>query len=302
MEEQRLNSPHVPMRFLLNYTNPVLESVSDAFAISEAHAEPAVENHEKFGAVVGYMHDEYMADLFSGVFSDFQLNQTTHISEPALETLSLPHPPGLQDRSETLVSLLEGQYKSTPHLFLLTVSQFPKDLARAVFTADNILKYVSAFFNSFHPHTPFLHRPSFDIENVSSPLLLAIALLGSVFCTPQDDALSARCFFDLGEEYVFDLLREVITHGNRPGDESIQIVQAAVLMHALQVNSNHEGVRHRIRVHRFPEIVATVRCLGLFGSVRTPPSGLGNWQQFIDDEVKIRYELSYVRLARMRDI
>jgi hypothetical protein len=293
LDEQCLTSPHVPVSFLLNYTNPVLESVSDAFPISEAQAEPAVENHENLGTVVGYMHDECMADLFSGVFSDFQLNQDTQNSDPSLATISLPHSPGVQARSESLVSLLEGQYKSSPHLFLLSASQFPVHLARVVFTADNIIKYVSAFFNSFHPHTPFLHRPSFDIETASSPSLFAISLLGSVFCTPQDDALSARCFFDLGEEYVFDLLREVITHGNRSSDESIQIVQAAVLMHALQVNSNDESVRHRIRVHRFPEIVAAVRRLGLFGYVRTSLCGLGDWQQFIDDEIRIRCELAY---------
>jgi hypothetical protein len=281
------------MRFLLNYTNPVLESVSDAFAISDAHAEPTLELHENFSTSANYMHDAYMVDLFSGVFSDLHTNQHPQHSDPISTTISLPPEPCLQDRSEELLSLLEGQYRSTPNLFLLPVSQFPVELGRTVFMASNVAKYVSAFFNCFHPHTPFLHRSSFDIKTASSPLLLAISLLGSVFSTPQDDALSARCFFDIGEEYIFCLLREVITHGNHPSDEGIQILQASVLMHALQVNSNHEGIRHRIRVQRFPEIVAAVRCLGLFACVRTTQSGLGSWQQFINDEVNIRYEFSY---------
>jgi hypothetical protein len=280
------------MRFLLNYTDPVLESVSDAFAISDAHAESTLESHGRFSTPTNYMHDDYLGDLFSGIFSTPETSGYLQHNYEVTSAISLPQVSCLQHRSEELVLLLEDQYNLTPDLFLLKVTQFPMSLARSVLSRDNIVEFVSAFFTTFHPHTPFLHRPSFDIDTVSSPLLLATSLLGSVFSAPKDDALSSRYFFDLTEEYVFTLLRGIITHRNCPSKESIQIVQAAVLMHALQVNSNQEGVRHRIRVHRFPEIVAAVRCLGLFGSVCTPQSGLGDWQNFINDQVRIRYELS----------
>jgi hypothetical protein len=283
------------MKFLLNYTNPVLESVSDAFTISDAHAESTLESHETFRTPINYMRDDLLGDLFGGVFSSIQTGEYLQPSDEVTNAILLPQVTRLQDRSEEIVLLLRDQYKLTPDLFLLRITHFPADLAKSVFTCDNTVRFISAFFTSFHPHTPFLHRPSFDIDTVSAPLLLATSLLGSVFSTPNDDALSARCFFELGEEYVFGLLREIFTHRNRPIKEIIQIVQAAVLMHALQVNSNQEGVRHRIRVHRFPEIVAAVRCLGLFGSVCIPPSGLGDWEQFIDDQVRIRYEFSECR-------
>jgi hypothetical protein len=294
-DAKSLISHHVPVRFLLNYTNPVLESVSDAFAISDAHAESTLESHERFSTPTNYMHDDYLGDLFSGVFSPSQIDGHLQRSYEIPNAISLPSASFPQHRSEELVLLLEKQYNVTPDLFIFKVTQFPTDLARSVLTSGNIVEFVSAFFTTFHPHTPFLHRPSFDIDTVSSPLLLATAFLGSVFSIPKDDALSSRCFFDLTEEYVFTLLREIITHRNRLSKESIEIVQAAVLVHALQVNSNQEGVRHRIRVHRFPEIVAAMRCLGLFGSVCTPQSGLGDWQHFIEDQVKIRYELSECR-------
>jgi hypothetical protein len=278
------------MRFLLNYTNPGLESVSDAFAISDAHAESTIEPHERLSTPINYLHDDFLGDLFSGVFSNIQLDDYPQHRDLVANAMSLPQAPCLQERSEEIILLLKAQYILTPSLCPLSVSRFPADLARSVLTSDNIVEYVAAFFTSFHPHTPFLHRPSFDIETVSSPLLLATTLLGSVFSSPKDDALSARCFFDLGEEYIFGQLREVITHRNRLSNESIQIVQAAVLMHALQVNSNHDGVRHRIRVHRFPEIVAAVRCLDLFGSAHTQQSELADWQLFIDEEVRVRYD------------
>jgi hypothetical protein len=298
VDAETVRPPHVAMNFMLNYTDPFLESVSDAYALSEAHAEPIVELHGTAYKAASYSQEGCIADLFPDIFLDLYMDQDIETCD-LIPTAIPPHAStSIQKPIEALISLLTAQYESRPDLLPSSTRQFPIELARAVFTSNNIVGYVSAFFSYFHPHTPFLHRPSFDAENVSSHLLLAVSLVGSIFCTPQDHALSARCFFGLGEEYVFGLLRNVITHNNRSSEESIQIVQAAVLMHALQVNSNHEGVRHRIRVTRFPEIVAAMRCLGLFGTLRTPHSSNTDWKQFITDEVKIRYDSYYARLIR----
>jgi hypothetical protein len=277
------------MGFMLNYTDPRLESVSDAFSLSEAHAEPPAALRGSFCNPSTYMHDDFMADLFSGEFMELYTYEDVELSNPT-PTSDLQSSPN-QHQAEAIISVLQTQYDSMPSIVGFSPGRFPTDLAIAVFTSDNIAEYVSAFFGSFHPHTPFVHRPSFDIGTASVHLLLAVSLVGSIFCTPQDNALSARYFFGLGEEYVFGLLREKITRGSYASSESIEIVQAAVLFHALQVNSNDEGVRHRIRVHRFPEIVAAIRCLGLFGTTRTSHAGSGDWEQYVLDEVKIRYEL-----------
>jgi hypothetical protein len=288
------------MRFLLNYTNPVLESVSDAFPLSDTPAEPPVGLHGSLCNPDNYMHDGFMADLFS---SEFQELYTYEDAVPSdLAAISTPQLGPIEHQVEALLHLLQAQYDATFRPYEFPTGQFPTELARAVFTSDNIIEYVSAFFTSFHPHTPFLHRPSFDIGTASVHLLLAVSLVGSIFCTPQDDALSARCFFSLGEEYVFGLLRERITHGSDASCENIKIVQAAVLFHALQVNSNDEGVRHRIRVHRFPEIVAAIRCLGLFSITRTSHAEFGDWEQYILDEVRIRYEPFFPRSSRKTDV
>jgi hypothetical protein len=280
-EEGGERASHLSMRFLLNYTNPVLESVSDAFPLSEAHAQPAAGLRGSFCNPDSYMHDGFMADLFAAEFQELYTYEDAVPSDFA--ATSNPQSGHIQHQVEALLHLLQAQYDSAFRPYEFPTGQFPTELARAVFTSDNVIMYVSAFFSSFHPHTPFLHRPSFDIGTASVHLLLAVSLVGSIFCTPQDDALSARCFFSLGEEYVFGLLREKIIRGSHASYENIEIVQAAVLFHALQVNSNDEGARHRIRVHRFPEIVAAIRCLDLFSVTRTSHDGFGDWGQYILD-------------------
>jgi hypothetical protein len=268
------------MTFMLNYTNPVLESVSDAFVLSEAHAEAAMDSRIHLGPT-GFLHDGHMADLFPGIFADQEMES---IDQDVL-AFPISSPTLMQNRVGETILLLEAQHELTSE----TSSSFPLDMARSVFTCTNVVDYVAAFFHFFHPHTPFIHRLTFKIEKVSLHLLLAVVLVGSIFCTPQDNALAARFFFSLAEELVFKLLRDMITRPSCICNESVQVVQAAVLIHALKVNSNHEGVRLRVRVNRFPEIIAAMRHLGLFGVARINYEELGDWEQFVVDETRIRY-------------
>jgi hypothetical protein len=261
-EEKNSNPPEVLITFLRNYTDPSLRSVSDAFVLSAAHAESTEELNLGFKRPISYIQDEYMDDLFSSVFSDLYAGETAEATigiDPAPIPVSIPFSPPTASRIDTLLSLLTTQYSLNPNAFAFPTGPFPLNLARVVFNSNNIVQYITAFFAYFHPHTPFIHRPSFNIDTVSLPLLLAISLLGSVFAAPQDDALSARYFFDLGEEYVFGLLHQIGTVDNYVVEERIQILQASVLMHALQMDSNDGGIRLRIRTHRFPALVAALR-------------------------------------------
>lgn len=277
------------MTFMLNYTNPVLESVSDAFVISEAHAEPSVNHFATLDQPVGFLHDDFMADLFSGILSDFDTDRQMECIGRPQPVIMMPPAPVLEQRATALVALLRAQHDSTPTASSFPAGKFPVDLTKVVFSGNNLVEDISAFFNFFYPHTPFIHRPSFDVRKVSLHLLLTVVLVGSIFRTPQDDALYARYFFDLAEEYIFERLSEVIVHSrdSTEGDTN-DIMQAAVLVHALQVNSNHGDIRLRVRVDRFPKIVAAMRRLGLFSVARTKSLDDRTWEQFIFDEVRVR--------------
>jgi hypothetical protein len=274
----------VPIKFLLNYTNPYLDSVSDAYALSGAHAEAAVEHFEKFRRPASYLQDDCMADLFPGIFSNLY---TDHGLLP--DSTSFSPACSIGPRVEAIIQLLRTHYDSSVRMLTSTTQQFPMEMARSVFTEANVIESVSAFFSCFHPHVPFIHRSSFNIETVPLHLLLTVSLIGSVFSTSQDDTLPSRFFFDLGEEYVFWLLRQVMTGGKR-SDNDVGVLQSAVLVHALQMNSNEESVRHRMRTIRFPEIVASMRRLSLAGAVRTSPCDNVDWKRFIEEESRIRYD------------
>lgn len=279
------------MTFMLNYTNPVLDLVSDAFAISEAHAEPPVNAAVDFEMAAGFLHDDdFMADLFSGIFAHFDVSQNIENTDEFLPEFSVSSVL-VEHRAVELIALLRAQYESmqgkseSP----FATSEGLIDTASAVFTAHRLTVFIAAFFQFFHPHTPFIHRATFDVNKVSGSLLLGVVLVGSIFCAPQDAALSARHFFGLAEEHVCKLLRKVAAQADYlKDDEAVEIVQSAVLVHALQVNSNHDGARRRVRVNCFSEIVAAMRHLGLFSSGRKNGPPECSWVDFIDDEVKIR--------------
>lgn len=279
------------MTFLLNYTHPFLEAVSDAFPMSGAHAESAVEPLPGASSSFGTVQDGYIADLFSGIFSEPVLEREPQPSNPGAGALTLQSSSAAQHQVAAMVSLLVAQFALTPHVLTVASQGFPIDLARTVLAAHHVAEYVAAFFALVNPHTPFIHQPSFDIETASPVLLLALTLMGSIFATPHDDALCARFFFNLAEEHVFAVLRTVTQGEGYASSGTIEVVQAAVLMYSLQVNSNYEPIRHRMRVSRFGDLVAALRRLNLFSTVRcSSKDGLGTWKQFIADEVKIRFD------------
>jgi hypothetical protein len=279
---------------LRNYTDPSLDAVRDAFVLSEAHAEQPVaeplELPDGYCEPVSYINDDFMDSLFSGVFLDFPMDHDAEMPD-TVPTMAVSIPfPQMHHRTEELVRLLECQHKAL-HTLPLSNERAPIDLFRAVLSSDNVAKYVSAFFRYFHPHTPFIHQASFDVETVSSQLLLAVSLVGSGFLAPQDHALSARGFFGLAEEYVFGLLRQMGTQRSMSAGDILSTVQAALLIHALQMDSNNAAVRLRMRVNRFPAILASMRSLGWLGATR---ARLEDCEQFIFDEQKIRYGLRIV--------
>jgi hypothetical protein len=277
----------IPIRFLLNYTNPYLDSVSDAYALSGAHAEAAVEHFEKFRRPASYLQDDCMADLFPGIFSNLYTDNVSLLGPTSFSPACSIGP-----RVEAIIQLLKTHYDSSVRMLASTTQQFPMEMARSVFTGANIVERVSAFFSCFHPHVPFIHRSSFNIETVPLHLLLTVSLIGSVFSTSQDDTLPSRFFFDLGEEYIFQLLRQMMT-GGKWSDNDVKVLQSAVLVHALQMNSNDESVRHRMRTTRFPAIVASMRRLSLPEAVRTSSCDDVDWKRFIEEESRIRYDKHY---------
>ncbi len=170
----------------------------------------------------------------------FEILPSGPVGESALG-LDFSHTGGdavLARRANEMVSQLSMTYdfikKNDPEAPV----SFDKALAECVFTETNLRQFVRAYFHHLHWYNPIIHRPTFHIETAHLPLLLAVFLFGSLCCTPQDAALSAREFFDLAEEYVFShptLKRPVEDRGSGGGSsEEIEILQAALTIEIVQ--------------------------------------------------------------------
>lgn len=283
----------IPVSFLLNYTDPSLESTSDAFITAGAHAKAVLEQSVYLTEnceAASYMFEGDLEGLFSGIFSDGFIDRGVGFNCSRSTALSPPQTLALRIRLEELISQLASQCEMSFKPYALPTAGFPMDLAKTVFTTENLTDYVSAYFSYVHPHFPFIHRPTFDIQTASLTLLLAVFLSGSAHSVPQDDALSARHFFNLAEEYIFRLLRTIVASSDQFSDDSVQTVQAALLIQSLQISFNNTSIRHRIRIHRRPDLVASIRSLGLTGIMHTTCLGSMNWEQFITKEIKVRYD------------
>jgi hypothetical protein len=281
---------------LLSYTDPSLEFTTDGFAAIGAHVEAAAEQPEyqtETSEAFGGMFDVGIEGVLSGIFSEVSSNRNVGPYFPRPTTLSSYQTLTLQNRIEELLSQLRSQYETSVDTHSPSAVAFPIDLAKTIFSTENLSYYTSAYFNYVHPHFPLIHRPTFDMQSSSLPLLLAIFLNGSALCVPQDDALSARQFFGLGEEYIFELLHRLVADSDQASTHDIQTVQAALLILSLQSCSNDPRVRSRILVNRHPDLVASARSLGLTGILRSTRSEAGDWRQFIGEETRVRYDIYF---------
>jgi hypothetical protein len=52
----------------------------------------------------------------------------------------------------------------------------------AVLSAQNAKVFFHAYFNRFHPHSPFLHVPTFDICKISTSKYFAMLVIGALHC------------------------------------------------------------------------------------------------------------------------
>ncbi|KAL1620816.1 hypothetical protein SLS56_009483 [Neofusicoccum ribis] len=205
-----------------------------------------------------------------------------------------PDPPGeprgLQARMQEAVVQLSKTHASMARDGASDNAEFDWCLAESVFTVDNLRDFEWAYFHRIHRHNSVIHRPTFDCEKVSLPLLLAVFLFGSVYSAPLDSALSARYFFECAEEYIYthptfrSLVDDLPTE--RGTVDEIQVLQAAVTIQTLQYGVNNKTTRRRIRVERHPHLVTAVRSAGFFQAKHGGPPT--SWEDFIRTETLVR--------------
>jgi hypothetical protein len=127
--------------------------------------------------------------------------------------------------------------------------------------------------------------PSFGTDETSTSLALAVALFGAAMSPPSDDALSAKGFLRLAEEYIFRNLADAVRRDSMPDRHALEVMQAALLVLNVHFLMNDIEARRRNRTRRLPALVLAMRCFGLYQARHSQDAALA---QFVHTETCIR--------------
>lgn len=135
-------------------------------------------------------------------------------------------------------------------------------------TTRRIHKFVSLYFLYWHIHCQLLHPPSFNIEQVTMPLLAAVVFMGAMYSNEEREAYVARRMIDFAELYVFStdvfssehevsctFVGRSTTELERKDWANFQNLQAGYVMVVTQYWAGSKTARNRAMEARFNEVV-----------------------------------------------
>ncbi|KAH6974769.1 hypothetical protein EDB80DRAFT_830585, partial [Ilyonectria destructans] len=280
----------IKITWLLSFTDPSAFGTSESIAREDSPSnescdmawlsmlEPTFENEASCAT--------WLTELFPSVTAELPEDYT-------LKTISSPL---LSKRVEELIAQLSKTRQIMALSNATDLPDFDISLAKSVFTVPNLEYFLGIYAYTIWSYHPILHIPTFSYEQVSLPLLLAIFLLGALFSPTMDHALSARHFFHISEEFIFNhpTFRQLLLGSNSPTDptiETIEILQAALTILIIQCGINDQLTRRRIRVEKNPLLNAAVRLSGVLRikhRISITDYTAKDWTIFIQHESCIR--------------
>ncbi|PSN71497.1 hypothetical protein BS50DRAFT_584983 [Corynespora cassiicola Philippines] len=191
----------------------------------------------------------------------------------------------LDDCMKIIVDSLAETYNSIILRAAEPLPPFDMATAEQVFTTPNALVFITSYFRDIHCYMSFVHLSTLEANHSSVPLLMMLFLAGSFFSPPNDDAIAARGFLRLAEEFIF---HQALPQARDEliNKEHVQRLQAALITIILQGEINDSSTRRRIRQERFPKLVGAVRSLNLAQTEHLEKRK--SWLDYIADEVNIR--------------
>ncbi|OOF90378.1 hypothetical protein ASPCADRAFT_17668, partial [Aspergillus carbonarius ITEM 5010] len=191
----------------------------------------------------------------------------------------------LERTSTRLLSLLASFDSDTP-------DRVPPDLdtAKQLFTPRNIANFLEALLNNaFNAH--FFHAASFSPDTASTRLILTMVLLGGTYVAPHAASDLAR-YSEIAESLVFDdseFQDLVHARDNSPDERRIlETLQAALFAMYLQTNHDNPSSIRRLRVQRFPAMIAAIRTLKLTEITNDLVPGRCSWESYLVREGLVR--------------
>lgn len=226
-------------------------------------------------------------DAFRNFIPDEDLDVLTLDDSPQHSVLSND---GLEQFETVAKVLIQDLHSLHCNLFTMDPTygeRFDLNIATSVFSATNLRTFSSTYFRLSHVHFPIVHSPSFGSGQTSKVLILAVSMIGALRATPTQDAIAARDFIRLTEEFIFRELAKTMLGLAPviPTTSVLETMQAAVIIAYTMMINNNVMTRRRCRTHRLPTLVAAARYFGVSKLKRY--HGI-DWTQFIYDETCIR--------------
>ncbi|KAF2844051.1 hypothetical protein T440DRAFT_473706 [Plenodomus tracheiphilus IPT5] len=289
----------IPLDFLLTLTTPGSYHASTAVAVN-AFESDATEGETSCLSPQSYPTDDYEGletllwdpepcSLESFGYTSSEIAQQVVFDEHYPEALTA------ETRMSEMVHGLSAMHNLKYGHTSRIQGDFSIELAQAVFTVANLRRFVWGYFHRYYDYLPIIHKPTFDSQTVSLPLLLAIFLSGSLSFFPSDISFSAKRFFNIAETYIFEhpIFSQEAQDRSQAKDsgDDIEVLQAALMLLIIQLNNCDRTVRRRIRLQRLPCFITTVRALGLFEYKHHNIAGSADeteWGNFVYDEIRVR--------------
>ncbi|KAJ9218160.1 transcriptional regulator family: Fungal Specific TF [Paecilomyces variotii] len=291
-EESDSRPQRITISFLLNYTDPVPRSSYDLlqFLTRKNDDAPVPES-----SVQNY-HQGNNTGFWQSIFHDFI--DTSALGPPSQETGLTYGCHESENIPVTIDRLLTELKQYQTHL-----PGIKPDLikAEAFFSSSNLLKFVTSFFQHCYTSDRFVHEASFNVNTVSTALLLAVVLLGATCASPADAALAEQ-YLTVAEYLVFENtgFHQLLYHDENPPQsrKNIELVQAAIIVMYLQSASDQVEFKRRIRIQRFPSLVSVIRSLRLTQAINDTPLSSREFvlQDYVHKETLVRI-ISWVYLA-----
>jgi hypothetical protein len=117
--------------------------------------------------------DWFFQDVMQKTPSACSVSEYDTVMEPALF-------PYLQQEPNSLSRYNSSPWETASSILRSSLEDLPSDILRSQFVdPSQLAEFYDLYFNNYHPHFPFLHRPSLIPVEMPPLLLTAIVALGS---------------------------------------------------------------------------------------------------------------------------
>jgi hypothetical protein len=157
-------------------------------------------------------------------------------------------------------SVMEKSKNST---ITITWSHRLEAMCYEFFCPTSIEKFLALYWSCWYPNWPTIHQPTFDSVTADSTLVTTMVILGACLSPNQRDRVTAKFWFNVVEEIVFN--NEVFSGNTICEDHDnnivaflsshISILQAAYCVCLYQTWEGSKMSKRRVRRHRFNSII-----------------------------------------------